>query len=240
MHTKQHWLILGASGAIAQGLIQHYLAHGAKISAISRQAQPSELIADELTWYQQPELEPEVISRLLQHIGAVPLTGVIGCHGWLHGEGAFPEKAIAQLQQAQLEISLQINLITPAIYLQCLMPLLMKQPGIKIALLSAKVGSISDNQLGGWYSYRMAKAALNMLVKTAAIELGRRNKTAVMVSLHPGTTDSALSEPFQANVPSTQLQSPQQTAQRLAAVLQQLNPAQTGQLLNWDGSTLPF
>lgn len=240
MHTKQHWLILGASGAIAQGLIQHYLALGANVSAISRQAQPAALMANELAWYQHDGLEPEAISRLLVHIGKEPLTGVIGCHGWLHGEGAFPEKALAQLQQAQLEKSLQINLITPTIYLQCLMPLLMKQPAIKVALLSAKVGSISDNQLGGWYSYRMAKAALNMLVKTAAIELGRRNKTAVLVSLHPGTTDSALSEPFAANVPSGQLQSPQQTAQRLAAVMQQLSPAQTGQLLHWDGSTLPF
>lgn len=240
MQTNQHWLILGASGAIAQGLIQHYLAQGAQVSAISRQAQPAAPMANAVKWYQYDGLEPEAISRLLQHISAVPLTGVIGCHGWLHGEGVLPEKALAQLQQAQLEKSLHINLITPTIYLQCLMPLLMKQPGIKVALLSAKVGSISDNQLGGWYSYRMAKAALNMLIKTAAIELGRRNKTAVLVSLHPGTTDSALSEPFQGNVPSAQLQSPQQTAQRLAAALQQLNPAQTGLLLNWDGSVLPF
>lgn len=240
MHNTQHWLILGASGGIAQGLIQYYLAGGALVSAISRNVQPDNVNSTSLHWYQHDDLAPEAITLLLEQITAKPLTGVICCHGWLHGEGHLPEKAITQLQQTWLEKSLHINVVIPAVYLQCLMPFLMKQPDIKVAFLSAKVGSISDNQLGGWYSYRMAKASLNMLIKTAAIELARRNKTAALISLHPGTTESNLSEPFQANVPSGQLQHPLQTAERLATVLAELTPTQSGQLLNWDGSVLPF
>ena len=128
----------------------------------------------------------------------------------------------------------------PALYLQALYRYLIKKPNIKVLVLSAKVGSISDNRLGGWYSYRMTKAALNMLVKNLSIEVERVNKTASLVTLHPGTTDTPLSEPFQKNLPEGQLQTPQQTAKRLLKVSDSLKPEQTGQLLNWDATQIPF
>lgn len=139
-----------------------------------------------------------------------------------------------------MQQSLEVNLIQPALYLQQLLPLLQKQQNVKIAVLSAKVGSITDNQLGGWYSYRMAKAALNMLVKCSSIELARYNKDATLISLHPGTTDSELSAPFQKNLPAGQLRSAAATAERLIQVITELKPEQTGALLNWDGTPLPY
>jgi len=111
---------------------------------------------------------------------------------------------------------------------------------IKYLQLSAKVGSTNDNQLGGWYSYRSSKAALNQWVRTASIELKRSNKSAAVVTLHPGTTDSSLSKPFQRNLAAGQLQEPSQTAQRIAVVALHVTPEHSGLLMNWDGSVLPF
>jgi NAD(P)-dependent dehydrogenase (short-subunit alcohol dehydrogenase family) len=151
-----------------------------------------------------------------------------------------PEKSLKQLTRQSLQQSLEVNLFSVAFYLQALLPWLQKPPGIKVAVLSAKVGSISDNRLGGWYSYRMAKAALNMLVKCSSIELGRFNKTAVLFSLHPGTTDSALSAPFQQNLPAGQLKTAADTAHCLLATIRTVSVTETGLLLNWDGQVLDF
>ncbi|MDF1762872.1 MAG: cell-cell signaling protein CsgA, partial [Oleibacter sp.] len=106
--------------------------------------------------------------------------------------------------------------------------------------LSAMVGSIEDNSLGGWYSYRMSKAALNMFVKNLSIEWGRKAPGSIVAALHPGTTESPLSEPFQAGIAEGKLYSRAETAERLIRVMRELNPEQHGKLLHWDGSILPF
>ena len=141
---------------------------------------------------------------------------------------------------ALLRHTLLMNLEIPIFYLRGLWPYIAGTANIRYLQLSARVGSISDNQLGGWYSYRSSKAALNQWIKTASIELQRSNKSAAIITLHPGTTDSPLSKPFQRNLPSGQLQDPQQTAERLAAVAQSITADHSGMLLNWDGSVLPF
>ena len=107
------------------------------------------------------------------------------------------------------------------------------------AALSARVGSISDNRLGGWYSYRASKAALNMLIKTAAIEQARKYKNKIVIGLHPGTVDTALSKPFQGNVPGGKLFSPQQSATYLLNVVNDVTVDNTGQLLDWNGKVVP-
>ena len=107
------------------------------------------------------------------------------------------------------------------------------------AALSARVGSIQDNQLGGWHAYRASKAALNMLLKTLSIELARRNPTALCVGLHPGTVDTRLSEPFQRGVPEGKLFSPRRSARCLLNVLDRLSPEQSGQVFAWDGQPIP-
>jgi NAD(P)-dependent dehydrogenase (short-subunit alcohol dehydrogenase family) len=108
------------------------------------------------------------------------------------------------------------------------------------AAISAKVGSIADNRLGGWHSYRASKAALNMMVRNFAIELGRSNPVAIAVTLHPGTVDTPLSRPFQRNVPTEKLFTAEQSATYLLGVIDGLTPTDTGTLKSWDGSTLPF
>lgn len=106
--------------------------------------------------------------------------------------------------------------------------------------MSAKVGSLEDNSLGGWYSYRMTKAALNMFIKNLSIECARKSSNILVASIHPGTTDSELSKPFQRNISPEKLYSAEQTADRLIAVMNNLSKHQHGKLLNWDGQLLPY
>jgi NAD(P)-dependent dehydrogenase (short-subunit alcohol dehydrogenase family) len=130
---------------------------------------------------------------------------------------------------------LHANTVVPALVAKYFLPKLSKTNRSVFAALSARVGSISDNRLGGWYAYRASKAALNMIIKTAAIEMQRVNKHAIVVGLHPGTVDSALSKPFQARVPEDRLFTPAYAADRLITVLGQLQPADTGQCWDWQG-----
>ena len=169
-----------------------------------------------------------------------PLRLLIVATGYLHSNGQGPERSLQHLNADYLQRVMLVNAIGPALVLKYFAPLMPKTGDMRLAFVSAKVGSISDNSLGGWYSYRSAKAALNMLVKNLSIEVGRLNKTAAIVSIHPGTTDTELSAPFQQNLPARQLQSPDATAQRLANVAAELSAERTGFLLNWDGSTLPW
>lgn len=229
-------LIIGGGSGIGLALAQHYHAAAATVSVISRQAATT----PEWHWYQD-SLQDETHSEQLMQLALQqqPQTIFI-CNGVLHDALAAPEKTIRQLDSKVLLNRLHSNVAAPARYLQLLFGYLCKTPHIRVLVLSAKVGSITDNALGGWYSYRISKAALNMLVKNFSIEVGRLNKTAVIVSVHPGTTNTALSAPFQANLPQGQLQSSAGTALRLAKVAAGVQPAQSGALLNWDGSVLPF
>lgn len=232
-------LIIGGSSAIGQALMQHYAAAGAAVSVISRQQAPQNC-QHKMQWWQDSQLtETGSADIIAQALTAKPDTIFI-CNGVLHDEQAMPEKTIRQLDMAVLTQRFISNVQVPALYLKLLFGYLCKQPNVKLLALSAKVGSISDNGLGGWYSYRISKAALNMLVKNLSIEVGRLNKTAAIVSIHPGTTVSALSAPFQTNLPAGQLQTPQSTAKRLASVAADLTAEQSGSFLNWDGNVLPW
>ena len=166
---------------------------------------------------------------------------VIVATGILHAEGILhPEKTWRALNAASLEKAFRINTIGPALVAKHFLPLLARQRKSALAVLSARVGSISDNRLGGWYAYRASKAALNMLVRTLAIELKRSNPDALCVALHPGTVDSRLSKPFQSNVPEGKLFSPDVAARHLVSVINGLGPGQSGRLFAWDGAEVPF
>jgi NAD(P)-dependent dehydrogenase (short-subunit alcohol dehydrogenase family) len=166
---------------------------------------------------------------------------LINASGILHDKqsGLKPEKRIEDLSGSHLMQSFQINAIGAMLVVKYLWPLLRRQPCV-IANISAKVGSISDNHLGGWYGYRASKAALNMFTKTLAIELGRRNSEASVVALHPGTTDTELSKPFQVNVPDDRLFAVERTVAQLLEILYKLTPADSGRFFSWDGSELPW
>lgn len=239
----QHLLIIGASGGIGAGLTRWYLQQGWQVSVLSRAAAPVAVGA--LHWYQYAPDQLTSANALplqqsLQQIFHQPPSLVFCCIGALHGEGLVVEKSIRQLEASALQQAFYCNAVLPGLWLQQLWPWLSQSPAIRLCWLSAKVGSLSDNRAGGWYSYRASKAALNMLVKTAAIELARQFPKACLISLHPGTTDTSLSAPFQRNLAAGQLQQPLETAARLAAVAADLTVAQNGALLNWDGQVLPF
>jgi NAD(P)-dependent dehydrogenase (short-subunit alcohol dehydrogenase family) len=158
--------------------------------------------------------------------------------GFLHGEQGQPERSFSNLDAAYLSQVFQINTLGPALVMKHFLPLLPKTGRCVAGFISAKVGSISDNALGGWYGYRASKAALNQLVKTAAIELTRRNKDSICVSLHPGTVATALSEPFAKT--GLNVRPAAEAASDLLAVLAGLKPADTGCLIDYQGQKLPF
>ena len=158
--------------------------------------------------------------------------------GFLHGEQGQPERSFIHLDAAYLTQVFQINTLGPALVMKHFLPLLPKTGRCVAGFLSARVGSMGDNLLGGWYGYRASKAALNQLVKTASIEMTRRNKDSICVSLHPGTVASALSQPFAKT--GLNVRPPAEAAQDLLAVLANLLPEITGQLIDFKGHTLPY
>ena len=166
---------------------------------------------------------------------------VILASGILHdGHDLWPEKTWQAISGPTMERVFRLNAIGPALVAKHFLPLLTADQKSVFAALSARVGSIQDNQLGGWYSYRASKAALNMLIKTLSIELKRRNPSALCVGLHPGTVDTALSEPFQRSVPEGNLFSASQSARLLLTVLDRLRETYSGGCFAWDGSPIPF
>jgi NAD(P)-dependent dehydrogenase (short-subunit alcohol dehydrogenase family) len=169
-----------------------------------------------------------------------PLHLVILATGVLHGAGLAPEKSWRALTPEAMTQAFAINAIGPALVAKHMLGRLAKGEKAAFAALSARVGSIADNRLGGWHAYRASKAALNMMVRNFAIELARSNRTALAVALHPGTVDTALSQPFQSAVAEGKLFSPETSAAHLLCVVDGLGPEHSGRLFAWDGAELPF
>jgi NAD(P)-dependent dehydrogenase (short-subunit alcohol dehydrogenase family) len=170
----------------------------------------------------------------------IKLNGLISCIGLLQGEGARAEKSLSQVNLEGLQASFQRNAFAPILLLKHCLPLLRGNHPCRVAMLSARVGSIGDNRLGGWYSYRAAKAALNQLLRSASIELHRLNPQSCVLSLHPGTTDTDLSRPFQANVAVDKLFTREFAASQLLAVLASKTPADSGSFWAWDDQPIEW
>lgn len=165
---------------------------------------------------------------------------VVYCVGLLHSETVQPEKSLRHVQADHLMTYFQINAIAAVLWAKYLLPFLRHNERSIFAAISAKVGSIGDNRLGGWYGYRASKAALNMLLKNVAIEWGRVAPNVIVTMLHPGTTDTDLSKPFQKNVAPEKLFSPERTVTQLRQVMANLTSQDTGSFFAWDGSPLPW
>lgn len=153
-------------------------------------------------------------------------------------DGTGPERSYKQIDAAAMERSFRVNTIGPALVAKHMLPLFPRDRRCLLAVLSARVGSIGDNRIGGWHSYRASKAALNMLVRNFAIELGRTHRQAVAVSLHPGTVDTSLSQPFQSNLAEGQLTDPDQAAGNLLRVIERLTAADSGNAFDWRGERI--
>lgn len=227
-------VIAGASGAIGQALKTVLESQGHNVFSISRSG-------DSSAQHFRVELsQAESVQLLSPFLQAAAPDVVFCCAGMLHRVMQMPEKSLSQLSADWLHASVDANIL-PHIHLaQAVAPLVTRSHPIKWISLSAMVGSLTDNNLGGWYSYRMCKAALNMFVKNLSIEWGRKSPESIVVAQHPGTTDSNLSKPFQAHVAADHLFSAELTASRLVEVMHQLNSHQHGKLLHWDGSILPY
>lgn len=182
--------------------------------------------------------EAQVADAARRLAAGPPPTRVIVASGLLHDGDAGPEKASAQLDPAWLLRSFAVNAIGPALVAKHVLPIMPRAERIVFAALSARVGSISDNALGGWHSYRASKAALNQLIRTIAIEERRRNPSAVVVALHPGTVATRLSAPFRGNVQPGRLFAPDRAAVQLLDVLDELRGKDSGRLFDWEGKEI--
>lgn len=166
---------------------------------------------------------------------------VIVASGLLHTPGNDPEKAIGDLDPGWLAQVYAVNAIGPALVAKHFLPLMPKAGRTVFAALSARVGSISDNRLGGWYGYRASKAALNMMmIRNLAIEERRRNSSSIVVALHPGTVDTELSRPFQGNVQPGRLFTPGRAALQLLDVIEELKAPDSGKMFDFEGKEVPF
>lgn len=218
-------LLIGSNGTIG--------------SALSQQMQQQwdlHNLSQQTTDYSEASLD--TVSQELRQSGSFSL--IINCIGTLHNARLAPEKRLSQLNEASLREYFYINAILPSLCLRFFTPLLDKQDKSVFISLSAMVGSIKDNQLGGWYGYRSSKAALNMMVRTAAIEVKRTNKNACLLAVHPGTTQGALSRPFTSGIDKSKYYTPEKTAQRMLAIADTATPEQSGEFLHWDGRQLDW
>ena len=169
-----------------------------------------------------------------------PVDAVIVATGVLHNDELRPEKSYSEIDTSAMLQSFHVNAIGPILIAKHFLPVLRRDARSVFAAISARVGSIADNRLGGWASYRASKAALNMLLRTVAIEHKRRNVESVVVALHPGTVDTRLSAPFQRGVPEGKLFTPAYSVERLSAVIDGLGAADTGGFFAWDGQAIEF
>jgi NAD(P)-dependent dehydrogenase (short-subunit alcohol dehydrogenase family) len=183
--------------------------------------------------------EPRIVAAAEQARALGEVRLVIVASGILHGDGVRPEKHWGELDAAALSRVFAVNSIGPALVAKHFLPLLPRQGRSVFAAISARVGSIEDNRLGGWYAYRASKAALNMLLRNFAIELARRAPEAVCIGLHPGTVDTPLSKPFQGNVAPGKLFPPEVSATHLLRVIEEVDAADSGRVFAWDGSPIP-
>lgn len=233
--------IVGASGGIGHALAKILIQHDcvARVMILSRR-EPRSSISKTIWRELDIESEESVVSAaqtVHDVVGTLHL--VIVASGVLHDdEGLTPEKSWRQIDAEALVKSFRVNTAGPSLVAKHFLPLLAKDRKSVFAALSARVGSISDNRLGGWYAYRASKAALNMTIKTLSIELARSNPQALCVALHPGTVDSRLSRPFQVNVPQCKLFTPDFAARQLLNVINRLTPEQTGRIFAWDGAEI--
>lgn len=221
-------LVVGASGAIGAAFVDHLRADPgcAAVVPLSRRTDPALDLAD----------EAGIAAAAARLAAQGPWHLLIVATGLLHGPGLMPEKRLADLSFEALQRVFQVNVFGPALLLRHFAPLLARERAL-VGLLSAKVGSIGDNRLGGWASYRASKAALNMLVKTASIELHRTHPGAAIVALHPGTVKSALSRPFRGDEIG---RDPGQAVAQMWRTLQGLGPEDSGSFVSYDGQRLPW
>ncbi len=217
-------LIIGSSGGIGRAVSGQLASQGVQVTGLSRSASGFDLA------------KPESAERILSHV-AGPFDLVLVASGALEIDGAAPEKSMRSVSAQAMMDQFALNAIGPALILKHASRLLPREGRSVFAVLSARVGSIGDNRLGGWVSYRAAKAAVNQIVHTAAIELARTHKDAVCVALHPGTVRTSFTQKYLGRHPAVE---PEEAARNLLKVSAGLTPADTGGFYDWVGKRIPW
>ncbi len=220
-------VVIGASGGIGSAILQH-LEHSPVFNHVIAFGRPALDLKNE-------DSIREAAASIDQ-----PIDLVFVATGVLHTDSYQPEKALRQIDPAAMQDVFAINTVGPALVAKHFLPKMRKDAKSVFAALSARVGSISDNRLGGWVSYRASKAALNMVLKTAAIEHRRSRPQSVLLALHPGTVDTQLSSPFQRGVPDGKLFDPAFSAGKLLDVIDDAQADDTGGFFAWDGKAITF
>jgi len=243
-------LVQGASGGLGLALVRRLLERGAgPVIGSCREPEASgalgDLVASHPDRFETLRLDVCDESSIERAAGALGERGIglellVNASGLLHRDALQPEKRLEQVSADGLRRVFEVNAFGPLLVARHFLPLLDHGERTVLANLSARVGSIGDNRLGGWYAYRSSKAALNMMTKTLAIELRRRAPQCVCVALHPGTVDTALSRPFQRGVDGQKLFSPERAARQLLDVIDALTPEDSGGFRAWDGSGIEW
>ena len=221
-------LVLGASGGVGAALAEALAARGVEVIGLSRSRDGLDLT------------RAETVAAAAERLGAARFEVILNAVGALVIDGAQPEKSFEALDPGAMAAQFALNATGVALAVRHFAPLLAgRQEGARAVFgsLSARVGSIGDNRLGGWVSYRAAKAAQNQILRTAAVEWGRRHRGAIFVALHPGTVATPLSADYAARHPTI---SPAQSAEALLAVIDGLTPAESGSFWDWKGERVPW
>ena len=231
-------VVFGSSGGIGRALAEGLIASGRyrSVYAVSRSG-----LEIEGTLNRQAEFTDEAqLAALAAEIGSAGQVGLcLVASGLLSADGVQPEKTYRALSAEAFARVFAANTIAPALIAKHVLPLMPKAERSVFAALSARVGSISDNRLGGWHAYRASKAALNMLIRNYALEQARRAPGNICIGLHPGTVDTGLSAPFQSNVPGEKLFSPEQSAGHLLEVIDRLASEDSGKCFDWAVKEVP-
>ena len=227
--SREAAIVVGASGGIGVALADALTSAG--YGTVHRLARSGPIACD----LADPA---SIAAAVATALNGPPVTSAIIATGLLHDATNGPEKSLRELDADWLARQFAVNVTGPALILSYLLPKLPRDRPVRVAALGARVGSISDNRLGGWYGYRASKAALHQIIRTASIEWARSHKAGVLVALHPGTVATPLSAPFSRSTEGKRLLTPAESASALLAVLDSLTPAESGRIFDWQGQEI--
>ena len=230
--------VIGSSGAIGRAFVDHYI-NDLSINSIFSFSRSSIGIDNNKVKHFSIDIENESsIENAAKSVEKTNFDEIIIASGLLHTNEFGPEKSIKDLKADNILKVLNVNTVGPAIIGKYFLPLLNKDNKSVMAFLSARVGSISENKLGGWYAYRASKSALNQVIKTFSIELKRTNPKAIIIGLQPGTVDSELSAPFKRSVSNNKLFTAEYSVRQLLEVIERADESSSGNLISWDGEII--
>lgn len=235
-----HALVIGSSSGLGSALASLLVESGDYKEVHTVSTKSLTKLGKYHVHHELPHQDEITICNTIEGLPKASFTLIICCVGHLHSNQMMPEKKLEELNVEQLQYYFRINTILPSLWLAGCLPLIPKKCPSHMVFFSARVGSIQDNKLGGWYGYRSSKAALNMMLKSAQVELKRRFPLCSLVAYHPGTVDTKLSKPFQQNVPSGKLFTPEFSVNQLLSHLAKCGTENSPHYIDWEGKAIPW